>query len=184
MTRRRRFSLTRRALTASGGFTLTEMLATVAVLIILLGLMVDLAHYVRDASANEITKNLLMQLDSQMARYISRNGGRVPEIYPLIDSPTVPDEQTLTQRARQNIAQVVRYLKSQQDLSQEFSKLSISYYDEVTVRDAWGSPIVFMPHLQAAIGMSTDPRRSYFFFSAGPDKQYLTKDDNLYSYEQ
>jgi type IV pilus assembly protein PilC len=55
------------------------------------------------------------------------------------------------------------------------------YYDEVRVRDAWGSPIVFMTHMHPAIGMTS---KGWFFFSAGPDRQYLTRDDNLYSYDQ
>jgi hypothetical protein len=31
------------------------------------------------------------------------------------------------------------------------------------------------------IGMNP---QGWFFFSAGPDRQYLTRDDNLYSYDQ
>ena len=57
-----------------------------------------------------------------------------------------------------------------------------SVFNGVQLRDAWGSPIVFMPTKHPWVG--TAPRtRSAFFFSAGPDRQYLTQDDNLYSYE-
>src|SRR5436853_6587535 len=54
---------------ARKGFTLIEMLTTVAVLIIVLGLMVSLARYVRDASAQAVSKALLRQLDHLMAQY-------------------------------------------------------------------------------------------------------------------
>ena len=55
-------------------------------------------------------------------------------------------------------------------------------YDEVTLRDAWGTPIVFMPAMHPAIGMALGNRP--FFVSAGPDRMFRTLEDNLYSYEQ
>src|SRR4051812_2144841 len=58
----------------SRGFTLTEMLTTVAALIILLGLMVSLARDVRARSANGLTQDILGKLDRLMAQYIQRNG--------------------------------------------------------------------------------------------------------------
>ena len=58
----------------------------------------------------------------------------------------------------------------------------VSMYDETTLRDAWGSPIVFMPAKHPWVG--TAPQDRFFFFSAGPDRRYLTQDDNLYSYEE
>jgi hypothetical protein len=76
---------------------------------------------------------------------------------------------------------MVRALKSQHDLSTAFADVSIAIYDEVAIRDAWGSPVVFMPHQHPAIGMATSD--AFFFVSAGPDRQYLTRQDNLYSYE-
>jgi len=38
-----------------------------------------------------------------------------------------------------------------------------------------------MPAMHRQIGMA--PGNEWFFFSAGPDRQYLTRDDNQYSYE-
>ena len=49
------------------GFTLLEMLTTVAALVILLGLMVDLARYVRNDSSVKLTKQLLYQCDLLLA---------------------------------------------------------------------------------------------------------------------
>jgi hypothetical protein len=91
--------------------------------------------------------------------------------------------------------------------------LPISLYNGRTLADAWGNPIVFMADQHPAIGMAplkgydpstgagagasgagtlsssssppTDGReRASFFVSAGPDGRYLTREDNLYSYEQ
>jgi type II secretory pathway pseudopilin PulG len=182
-------------------FTLIEMLTTVAVLIIVLGLMVSLARYVRDQSANQVTADLLRQLDAAVRLYASHNNDQLPVVTLLIpDGAPVPDEQTLQYRARRNNEEFVRALKqyfahsrasgsatqpaegSGAESGAEFGDLPISIYDEVTLRDVWGDPIVFMPHDNPAIGMASREHPS-FFFSAGPDRKYLTRDDNLYSYE-
>jgi type II secretory pathway pseudopilin PulG len=195
-------------------FTLIEMLTTVAVLIIVLGLMVSLARYVRDQSANQLTADLLRNLDAAVRRYADRYAGQLPDVEPLIpDGGGVPDELDLQHRARRNNEEFVHALKQyfapprlvdkmnpadkpkstdirdagtlspqSTDTSSEFGDLPISIYDEVTLRDAWGDPIVFMAHDNAVIGMASRDHPS-FFFSAGPDHKYLTRDDNLYSYE-
>jgi type II secretory pathway pseudopilin PulG len=191
-------------------FTLIEMLTTVAVLIIVLGLMVSLARYVRDQSANQLTADLLRKLDAAVRRYADQNNGQLPAVTPLIpEGAALPDEVTLHHTARRNNEEFVRALKEyfvphhpgdkadsvgkgksspvqnplpSIDPAQEFGELPISIYDEVTLRDAWGDPIVFMTHDNAAIGMASRDHPS-FFFSAGPDHKYLTRDDNLYSYE-
>jgi hypothetical protein len=76
---------------------------------------------------------------------------------------------------------VIRLLKAYHAFPSElFDDLSISYYDGQCVRDAWGSPIVFMASMNPAVGMAA---KGWFFFSAGPDRKYTTKSDNLYSYE-
>lgn len=167
---------------AAGGYTLIEMLTTVAVLVIVLGLMVSLARYVRVRSSTELTKDLLRKLDGLMAQYLARNGGQLPAVPPLIAGPQAPDEAVLARNARQNNEAFVRSLSRQNDLSgKEFAGLSIATYDRVNIRDAWGNPIVLMASLHPAIGMA--PQNRFFFFSAGPDRQYLTRADNLYSYE-
>src|SRR4051812_42696301 len=70
------------------GFTLIEMLTTVAVLIIVLGLMVSLARHVRDQSAQQLTRQTLKQLDALMSDYMKNNNGDVP---PVIE-PIIPPE--------------------------------------------------------------------------------------------
>ncbi len=178
-------------------YTLVEMLTTIATLIIVLGIMVALARYVRAQSADELTKSMLRELDELMSEYQRRTETMVTSIHPLIDpnSSQRLNESELQQRARKNNQQVVAILKSHlarpvsdEEVSNEtrsrppFGDLPIGLYDEVTLRDAWGTPIVFMPDMHREIGMA--PRdRPYFFFSAGPDGRYLTREDNLYSYE-
>lgn len=159
------------------------MLTTVAVLVILLGLMVSLARHVRTSSAQILTKTLLTKLDVLMAQYQKTYDGSLPDVTPAIP-PDIPfnslSEETLARAARKNNEDFIRALRSRKALSsKEFSDLPVSIYDEVMLRDAWGSPMVLMT-TYSAIGM---PRDKYFFFSAGPDGKYGTTEDNIYSYD-
>jgi hypothetical protein len=152
------------------------MLTTVAILIIGLGLMVSLARHVRSRSAEELTRRILVNLHSAMLEYTRQHG--TPAIESFIDNkPT--DEASLLNAAEANNKKVVAFFKMHKDLSAK--ALRDLPYDDGTVRDAWGTPIVFMPAMHRLIGMA--PGNDWFFFSAGPDRQYLTRDDNQYSYE-
>ena len=162
------------------GFTLVETLTTIALLVIVLGLMVSLSRHVREASADELTKDILRRLDAVMDVYVHQNG-TIPAVTLFVSGQQIPPEPQLRPRAERNDESFVRALKSAGLLTGRFDDLSIAYYDEARVRDAWGSPIVFMSHMHPAIGMNP---KGWFFFSAGPDRQYLTRDDNLYSYDQ
>jgi len=179
------------------GFTLIEMLTTVAVLIIVLGLMVSLARYVRDQSAQQLTRELLHDLDGMMAQYQTNNRQALPPVGMILrpEDTTAADDAGLWERARRNNAQVIKALK--EDYHQHrhdpgvppdpFEKYPINVYDRErhSLRDAWGQPIVFMPKQHALIGLapSEDRQDKSFFFSAGQDRKYLTREDNLYSYE-
>jgi hypothetical protein len=108
----------------------------------------------------------------------------VPAVESLIDprDPKAPDEVALQRTALINNRQFVQFFRAHKGLpGKAFRDLPLSIYDEATVRDAWGTPIVFMPAMHRQIGMA--PGNEWFFFSAGPDRQYLTRDDNQYSYE-
>jgi hypothetical protein len=96
----------------------------------------------------------------------------------------LPDEATLFGSAEANNRDFVLALRGEagSPSPELFGPLAGSMYDEVTLRDAWGTPIVFMPSMHPAIGMALGNRP--FFFSAGPDRTFRTLEDNLYSYEQ
>jgi prepilin-type N-terminal cleavage/methylation domain-containing protein len=162
------------------GFTIVEMLTTTALLVIVLGLMVSLARHVRQESADQLTKDILHRLDEAMTAYVNRDG-MLPPVQDFIGAGNVPDESVLVHAAENNNEGFVHALKARGMLIGKFDNLSIAFYDEVRVRDAWGSPIVFMARMHPAIGMNP---RGWFFFSAGPDRKYLTREDNLYSYDQ
>src|SRR5438128_1218948 len=84
------------------GFTLLEMLTTVAVLVIVLGLMVDLAGYVRNRSATDLAHQVLASLDAAMQTY-QKTYHTYPAIHPFTETADLSeDEETLLRNARQN----------------------------------------------------------------------------------
>ena len=157
-----------------------EMLTTVALLIIILGLMVSLARYVRRRSAEDLTRRILINVHLAMVEYV-KESHQTPEIDSFIEG-RASDEAELLRTALINNRKFVQFFKSHKELSDKaFRDLPLSVYDEATIRDAWGTPIVFMPTMHRQIGMA--PGQEWFFFSAGPDRLFLTRDDNQYSYE-
>lgn len=162
-------------------FTLLEMLTTVAALVILLGLMVSLARYVRSRSAEQMTRQLLKDLEVLM------DGN--PDVQPLLAAvpPLVKDpkgklaDDVLQMAALENNKQFVAVWK-EAGKDKAFKDQPLSVYDEVTLRDPWGTPIVYMAPHSANIGIAPQNRR--FFLSAGPDRSFITLVDNLYSYER
>ena len=177
-------------------FTLIEMMTTVAVLIIVLGLMVSLAREVRYRSAEQLTKDLLRRLAELTRSYQQHNQGKLPSPPAILEPEDLKgDEVKVRSAARTNSTRLVEALRREiarsgllePDPSKGGVELPLSLYDGRMLADAWGNPIVFMAKQHPAIGMapvgSDGEEAAFFFFSAGPDGRYLTRDDNLYSYE-
>jgi len=166
------------------GYTLIEMLTTVAVLIIVLGLMVSLARHVRNRSATLLTRDLLAHLDLALDRYMNRpRGGGVPVVRAVAQpGQTLPDESLLLRAAELNSNDVVLALRNEFTALPFFASVPISIYDRRTLRDAWGTPVVLLATKHPSLGMA--PQDRPFFVSAGPDREFRTRADNLYSYEQ
>jgi prepilin-type N-terminal cleavage/methylation domain-containing protein len=165
------------------GFTIVELLIVVAVLTIVLGLMVNLASSVRVQYATDVTKDLLRTLDNAVNQYRERYG-ILPAVTPLIPPTGTVTEEVLRKNARQNNLDIVRALRTSNDLAgATLDKLPVTLYSssDGALRDAWNSPIVFMPRFDRLIGMALRDRP--FFVSAGPDRKFLTLEDNFYSYE-
>jgi prepilin-type N-terminal cleavage/methylation domain-containing protein len=161
------------------GFTLLEMLTTVAVLIILFGLMIDLANRVRNRSATDLARQVLGDLDAAMQQYHDRFSD-YPPVHPFTSSPDLAeDEDTLLRSARQNNRDFVARLDEANLLDR--GKLTGFSPDGAILHDAWDTPIVFIRESHGKIGMA--PQGRGFFFSAGPDRLYKTREDNVYSYE-
>ncbi|MFI5381570.1 MAG: type II secretion system protein, partial [Tepidisphaerales bacterium] len=146
------------------GFTLVETLSAVALLVILLGLMVSLARYVRHRSSEKLTRQVLAKLENVARQYRSLEPELARQVPPLIGKgESGSDEQLMGRHALENSQAFVRFMR-QKTGDQVFADLPLSVYDEVTIRDAWGTPIVYMAPGAANIGMS--PQRRAFFLSA------------------
>lgn len=192
-------------------FTLLEMLTTVAALVIVLGLMVSLARHVREASAIQLTKRLLLSLDGLMSQYEAQYhalpqvapalicdadlrrlqtlmGFKLPKVKDFLanlsDLPnTEANEQAIQKAAVENNRQILDLLRPEAGSSAGVvSGTPQAIFNRAVLRDAWGTPIVYMPSMHPAIGIAPQNRR--FFFSAGPGRKFLTQEDNLYSYEE
>ena len=162
------------------GFTLIEMLTTVAGLVIVLGLMVSLARYVRSRSADKLTRELLIRLEEQLEQTPAIQAA-LDLVPPLVHDPGDLSDQSLQLAALENNKYFV-LAWNQRTSGQAFRDLPLSVYDELTLRDAWGTPIVYMAPKATNIGIMPQNRR--FFLSAGPDRNFETRVDNLYSYER
>jgi type II secretory pathway pseudopilin PulG len=177
------------ALRRSRAYTLVELFLTLIVLMIVLGMMINLANRVRDQSAQRASQQILSRLSTLLEQYRRTNAGQLPPISPVIVPGKLLSEQTLQAAALQNNADLVRCLNlpalakaNNRGDDPLFRNLR---YDGPAplLEDSWGTPVVFMPHQDPAIGM--DPRGdTYFLFSAGPDRQFLTHADNVYSYDE
>ena len=139
-------------------FTFLELLTTLAALVIVMGLMVSLARHVRATSADQITRETLRQLDAAIQVYVGR--------LPAVDPPAAQANETTIAAYAERSNAIVRALAR----------------SDSPVVDAWGNPIAYLPSQNPEIGMA--PQNRPFCFSAGPDGRYLTRGDNLYSYEQ
>ncbi|MGE5609317.1 MAG: type II secretion system protein [Bacillota bacterium] len=162
------------------GFTLLEMLTAIAALVIVLGVMVSLAHDVRSRSADSLTRQLLTRLDTELVNYpeLQTLMAKVPR---LVNSTTGPyDEGAIQQVALENNRAFVRMWR-QVTKGAVLRDQPLSVYDELTLRDAWGTPIACMP--AGAPNITIEPQSRSFFMSAGPDRKFTTPEDNLYSYE-
>ena len=154
------------------------MLTLVAFLVILMGLMVSLARYVRTRSADRLTRNILQQVDTLVRHYEARNG-HPPAVQSVVTTTgPVVAEVDVAAAASVNSRALVRALRSG---TGEASSIAGHVDAGGVLRDAWDSPVVYMAQQHPAIGMAAEDRP--FCFSAGPDHQYLTRGDNLYSYE-
>lgn len=156
-------------------FTVLELLTTLALLVVVLGLMVSLARYVRSTAADRMTREMLVELDTQLSAYHTRFGAYPP----APDIADDADEATFAGLLKNRYMGVLRMIEKT-TVSLPTPPATDRLPGPLT--DAWGRPIGYLPGHHPLVGMA--PQNRAFFFSAGPDGRYLTRQDNLYSYEQ
>jgi type II secretory pathway pseudopilin PulG len=159
------------------GFTLVEVAVMAAGVALLMGVAVSLSHSVRDRSSIELTRNILEQLERSAAAY-TRQHHQPPAVTPLLGvAGDETDEAKVMANAVKNNREALRVMAF------SGSELPVTVYDPVrkSVRDAWGTPIALVAGKNPRLGLSPDDRP--YFVSAGPDRKFLTREDNLYGYE-
>jgi hypothetical protein len=150
-----------------------------AVLWIVLGLLISLSHHVRSRSAETDTAGVLWKAQRAL-----------PIATALPPALTLDDLAVNTQLADHNrtLVQALRATDpapraGQPDSPDSFwSRLPRSMYDGELLRDAWGTPIVLARGDDQRLGLA--PARRDYCLSAGPDRNFLTREDNLFSFEQ
>ncbi|MGF1632602.1 MAG: type II secretion system protein [Phycisphaerae bacterium] len=175
------------------GYTFIELLCTLAALVIVLGVVVSLSRAVRNESRQSLTRVMLRDLSLALDAYAAEHGPPVPRPPLLPPDPDTddapPSSQLLLARAtannramitalRPNLAAVGRGLPG--GGGPLLGELPDRFYDGRRLLDAWGTPVILTePDARLGLGAAGGP----FFVSAGADADYLTRGDNLYSYE-
>lgn len=160
-------------------FTLVEILLMAAVLWIVLGLLISLSHHVRSRSAAADTAALLWRAHKALPVATS-----LPPALNLDDlsanSQLADHNRTLVQALRDTDPSPRG--DSDDSALAFWSRLPRSMYDGELLRDAWGTPIVLARGDDQRLGLP--PARRDYCLSAGPDRNFLTREDNLFSFEQ
>ena len=195
--------------TRTAGFVLVEILLIAAVLWIAIGLLISLSRHVRSRSAESDTARMLWKAHLALSRAQSAQAstdgatgivssstvaeasavGGLPK--PLgLDELAIASPKTVRQTLDgHNRVLVHALLQSMPDDEANdprsqvaWARLSRSMFDGQTLRDAWGTPVVLARGDDQRLGLA--PGRRDYCLSAGPDRNFLTRDDNLYSFEQ
>src|SRR3569623_743969 len=103
-------------MTRRRGFTIIELLTSIAVLVIVFGLIVSLSNFVRNSSATDLTVTLLRKLDEQLQVYHQKFDGQWPAA-PAFDPKADQSEAALAKTARMKNEAFVRALGSTANLS-------------------------------------------------------------------
>jgi hypothetical protein len=143
---------------------LLELMTACAALIVVLGLVVSLARYVRRNASLSAVREQLIFLNARLDEK-----GVPPDLAMFAAGLTAEDEirhpEAVRTLARQNGETWSRHL----------ALGNTSHFDP------WGMPIILINGAHPNLGMA--PRFKPFFMSAGPDNRYFTLADDLYGYD-
>lgn len=154
----------RRRAPGRAGFTLLELLTASAGLIVVLGLVVSLARYVRQNASLSAMREQMLALNAALAAK-----GPPPGLPMFAEGMTAENEA----RSPEGMRALAR--QNAEAWSAHFGLSATASFDP------WGLPVVLINGAHPNLGMA--PRFKPFFLSAGPDNRYFTLVDDLYSYD-
>ncbi len=166
------------------GFTILELITTLSLVVIILGLAVSLARYVRTNSADQVTRKVLVELEQALQAYrkLDVQHRQYPPAAIVPDDVSEDQLNTILLENNKQLVELLRKSLSPQENASAGAQVLKSVEGGSVARDAWGRVIGYLPHQHPQIGMAN--QNAPFFFSAGIDGKYFTRQDNLYSYEQ
>jgi len=205
MTMRAAISRSRRR--AMRAFSLIEMLIVIGLVVLLASLTVVVGRSVIAKSKIDQCRQLLSTLDATLTEYQAERGG----IPPFVIRAYIPPS-GLTSNAGKTRREVAAYLEQVKGFpgidkqlgtidssflvqrQQIFTDLAGYQYAGTvavdarpSVRDPWGMEILYIhPNAQNDVAFKTlgkPVNERPYFMSAGPDEEYETLEDNVYSYE-
>lgn len=190
-----------------GGFSLVEMLMVIALVVVLAGLTVVVGRSVVAKSKIDQCRQILQALDATLTEYQAEKGA----IPPFVRRAYLPPRGTggPDRRTWREVAVYLEQVKGYTGIDKQLGTIDASFlvkreqiYTDLagypyagtvtddprpSVRDPWGMEILYI-HPTAenedafrTFGKALNERP--YFMSAGPDGEYETVGDNLYSYE-
>jgi type II secretory pathway pseudopilin PulG len=164
----------------------SDVLLTVAIIGLALGFVTSLARNVREEARRDTVSRTFRELDNALTAYLSRH-----DQPPSVERLLPPEVQTLQgwtptpglidSRSTDNNRLMLRALSPFLDDTGVLATLPPVRYDGRRLLDPWGTPYAYIADTTGLLGIAANGRP--FFLSAGPDRDFTTRGDNLYSYE-
>ncbi len=180
------------------GAGLLSLIVLLVAAVVGLMVAVSLARHVRATSSQELTRARILaaahlvedrlsaspDLVSQLQLGRSGAGGKPPPAGRVqrkgtADAASQPGESLDELQLRTTAMNNARQLSSARPTPA--GSAEVVNTDPAGWRDAWGTPLLVLAGQASQIGVS--PEDTPFVVSAGPDRRFLTKLDNLYSYD-
>jgi hypothetical protein len=151
----------------AAGITRLSFVVLVAALSLTLAFVVALARHVRTTSADELTRERIIACAEQVRDWLSTAG-------------TLDLERPVLSGSGDEEAYLRQFAMNQGRAAARSSGRVTA--DLTGWRDAWGTPLLLLAGQHSQLGIA--PGDAPFLLSAGPDRTFLSKSDNLYSYDQ
>lgn len=196
-----------RCSSAPRAFSLMEMLIVIALVIVLAGITVVVGRSVTSKAKVDQCRQILQALDATLTEFQAERGAIPPfQVRAYVAPSGVGSEAA---RSRREVAVYIQQVKGYSGIDKQLGTIDASFLverdqiytdlagypyagrvlddDRASVRDPWGMEILYIhpnEDNEVAFKLFGEPVNDRpYFMSAGPDGEYETLEDNIYSYE-